>query len=993
MNNFDRNLIIERAINTRTELWEDHIYHLSFNPYRFPTYDKKGKFMPLPQRFQEIIAEFKKEFNQQKSAESKPIEALNKILKIRKKISEELLNNILNREKREASKLGEIISNLIILIDNPQTSLKQAYREIEKFIQQYQQETMIGTEPDQQDPKPILNSTIRAGKDWKEISLYFTSELIEEWIKRGFSFNQVSEWFSITSPSQHPKLINDYDFIEWLVKAKKGDYANPEWWLDYSPTAAWDKLLKEFQTTKLSKSFPEIREIEKLLKEWSVNQPIATTRMNACFIKEDTSEYLKFVYQPPQGIFTNLDKFLWFRNNIFYETINGGWQRINHQNVEIKATKSKFIHSYLDAYGWALNGGNGILTYHPKSRNKDEVCRCPEIIKSTEYAEFRSDWQPKYALFKLENFQGVAKAELQNSQGKFPVFHNLSLKKIDLDDFLSKKIHSTQLFLLPAWYGGEILSRNSQKINWINHTQTNLKEWLIKAKMIGEYEHLKEHVNVSYYWNNAKLHESTLDELDLDNFFVDTRANPAGIMYVFKSKKVLFSKSEDLTFELDADKIKATGIGLLTDAGAGLLSLITKGIVNPNLKEIKEIGKTTRDTIHSGKADKARNERQGERKKTLSAGSSIIARSVLGSVPSLLDASHTHGEYSLPEIALRMDSIQLFIRLEFNKNITDHYQMSKQLKKPCHIVFNQARIGDILTPGFIQMQDTIFEGDPDEYYSQLLKEGIYFYQTSPKDFFDKEIVSGEYERGIINRDPVGASTTIQDNYTSAIGHDEQVHIDDMSWVWKDSYCRTPTGADIFPQLINAMKDNIKAENNLAWKFDGYLKGESSAILEKDLEYEWYMHAFSSGQKDQRKFKGLNDGVKVILRQDGFEWELAFIGRIEITNVIGDPSAIGGGMEVDETIEIVEDINNPNNTKNADNFNKTMESQPEESNERVIEEELNPEETRTRKKEPVIEEVEEIEGLPQRDRTKNKERTKVKEEQDEIRDSREENQNK
>lgn len=65
-----------------------------------------------------------------------------------------------------------------------------------------------------------------------------------------------------------------------------------------------------------------------------------------------------------------------------------------------------------------------------------------------------------------------------------------------------------------------------------------------------------------------------------------------------------------------------------------------------------------------------------------------------------------------------------------------------------------------------------------------------------------------------------------------------------------------------------MRHNIKKDDTNAWKFDGYSSGQSSATLQKGAQYEWFMHAFSSGEKDSKEFKGLDDGVKVILKQDG-----------------------------------------------------------------------------------------------------------------------------
>jgi hypothetical protein len=48
----------------------------------------------------------------------------------------------------------------------------------------------------------------------------------------------------------------------------------------------------------------------------------------------------------------------------------------------------------------------------------------------------------------------------------------------------------------------------------------------------------------------------------------------------------------------------------------------------------------------------------------------------------------------LPEFALRFDGINFKIRLDYNQNQFNRYQMTKQLKRACNTVFNAKRIGD-----------------------------------------------------------------------------------------------------------------------------------------------------------------------------------------------------------------------------------------------------------------------------------------------------------
>src|SRR4051812_39723168 len=69
--NIQDNLLHLKEIHIRTELWKDHIYYISNNPYKFPKNDGGGDFLPLPKRFAEILTEFKEAVNKQKVSERK----------------------------------------------------------------------------------------------------------------------------------------------------------------------------------------------------------------------------------------------------------------------------------------------------------------------------------------------------------------------------------------------------------------------------------------------------------------------------------------------------------------------------------------------------------------------------------------------------------------------------------------------------------------------------------------------------------------------------------------------------------------------------------------------------------------------------------------------------------------------------------------------------------------------------------------------------------
>jgi hypothetical protein len=277
------------------------------------------------------------------------------------------------------------------------------------------------------------------------------------------------------------------------------------------------------------------------------------------------------------------------------------------------------------------------------------------------------------------------------------------------------------------------------------------------------------------------------------------------------------------------------------------------------------------------------------------------------------------------------------------------------------------------------------ERDPTGYFGAILSQGTYIYDKEPKEYYLEPLEQLQHVNASLLQTTTATITTIEENFSSAIGRDDLVYMDDMSWVWKDSYCRPAGGGtDLFPQLINGMRHNIKRDDANAWKFDGYSSGQSEATLQRGVQYEWYMHAFSSGQRDSRAFRGLDDGVKVILKQDGADWELAFIGRVEITEAVGNPDNIGAGLGGTENEpEELPELEDETQTEGLEEAEQNMEPEPEQQNQNdkelqeELEQQAEPEPEQTKEKE---EELEQEEEEDQKDKTQEKQQEQQQEDE-------------
>jgi len=106
--------------------------------------------------------------------------------------------------------------------------------------------------------------------------------------------------------------------------------------------------------------------------------------------------------------------------------------------------------------------------------------------------------------------------------------------------------------------------------------------------------------------------------------------------------------------------------------------------------------------------------------------------------------------------------------------------MMKVLKKNGNQVFNTQKFGNILAKGYYKIVPNIFEGDKNGFFAGIFNRGVYLYENHPSEYFLEKGETGNFPRGVLNKDPVMTNTTIQINHKSAIGRDNLVHVDDMS---------------------------------------------------------------------------------------------------------------------------------------------------------------------------------------------------------------------
>jgi hypothetical protein len=217
-------------------------------------------------------------------------------------------------------------------------------------------------------------------------------------------------------------------------------------------------------------------------------------------------------------------------------------------------------------------------------------------------------------------------------------------------------------------------------------------------------------------------------------------------------------------------------------AVAGAVSGLIGGLFNMSKGAKKTLTSSVEQNLHNQiktTESKAKDESQTERK-TKYTGTATVAAAAIGSLPSIFNPSHTKNDYTMAEFALRFNHLNLQMRVEYNQNSFDRYFATKQLKRSCNRVINAEKLGNILRKGFIKLVPITFERDPHGYFSSIFSQGTYVYDEHPHEYYLERIQNLQHTNASLRQDASATITTIEENYSSAIGRDDLVHVDDMS---------------------------------------------------------------------------------------------------------------------------------------------------------------------------------------------------------------------
>lgn len=88
---------------------------------------------------------------------------------------------------------------------------------------------------------------------------------------------------------------------------------------------------------------------------------------------------------------------------------------------------------------------------------------------------------------------------------------------------------------------------------------------------------------------------------------------------------------------------------------------------------------------------------------------------------------------------------------------------------------------------------------------------------------------------------------------------------------------------------------------------------------------------------------------IILQSEWADWDLYINGETEISGTIGNPDAIGSGVEIDDLEEILPEMEDESQTEGLENLDKDMEPVAEEEKNEEVQEELEKEDEKSKEK--------------------------------------------
>lgn len=95
-------------------------------------------------------------------------------------------------------------------------------------------------------------------KDWTNIHSSFTLELVQEWIKHGFTYEECADWINIHSPEQQNIAIKEPAYYAWLRDVKK---MKPEEVLNYEDSQELSREYLKWYQEQEQKQYQAQQEI------------------------------------------------------------------------------------------------------------------------------------------------------------------------------------------------------------------------------------------------------------------------------------------------------------------------------------------------------------------------------------------------------------------------------------------------------------------------------------------------------------------------------------------------------------------------------------------------------------------------------------------------------------------------------------------------------------------------------------------------------------
>jgi len=686
-----------------------------------------------------------------------------------------------------------------------------------------------------------------------------------------------------------------------------------------------------------------VKEITEILEEWKKNnnksdkefEQIEEIKSLNIQLIERSKDRIIFVWWIPKidteigpnRVFPNINNFFFQFEGQYYEVDH--WEQTNYETVKVFANLSIFYNFY-----WSLikSKVNGIFHHTPTiTSGNEEVCFCPDYNIATNWHDFVCDYELKLSLFKTDKTSAIySPTHSEESETTIPSVTSLSIHKVDPKVETLEAIEGGgETGLKAIWNNiwnaavGTVYFTLSDRLgnnggtNHLPRTNYKFREYLkdkAQTETVEEFLHTRYdlnnpilyhfkrlHIKATLYWRKKQIWQGNY-WLIHNNLQVEEVCNASGIMIVIWANNMVITRvTESITQKVGGNAlvnkfIECVVDTTLVDSKDQNSRQVERGVISDSKSGDKKIHKESKTTTSTT----TKNLRSGKEKAV--SGAKNLGSNAL--TPTLYSIDHTRSEYTTQQFETRYlisGRKPLTLRVEFSQPHLNQFRSRWELKgRPLYTYFNSDNFGTTLNQaGYLQMTVISWTMVPyADWFREKLEEGVYLYENDPKEFYEKKLTAGKNISSTSAGGTVRGSfymVQVTTNLKTSLGRDNLVSVDNLSWVWKVSFCRpTNGGTDIFPELIRQIAQTSKLSDRTddrAWKFDGYSNGKGEIPIPPNIEYSWYMRAFSTGDETRQNFTGHDKDGKIVLEQNGADWKLSFIGKFTIKKIVGNPENI------------------------------------------------------------------------------------------------------